>query len=210
MTNYSKVVISLVILSIAIISSLFLFLGPLQTIDTTENYYSSRKDTLSVEFPFATITQVRSPYSFFAKDQYPINKYRTSLYHYSLEYPARMKILSQGDGRGITVSERDNGPAIISIDVYETTLHTPDEWLTSVNDIDRQEYAIGKSLTMQYTTIDRRLLVSGYPAIITYSGDKIENFKSLQTAIIIKDGKLYQISIQTPQLNWVWDSFKFE
>ena len=153
------------------------------------------------------------------------NTYNDVRYHFRMEYPLDLAIrhLMQGtvymiDFGGSYYAAPD-GP--LTIIVESTQFSKPEEWIDAENKR-LQENPLSRQYPAEYPVNqlvpDRRMLISGHPAIIAHFASFGDHDK---IAAFIKDGNLFQIrgngSYSIPcdddndnEYERIWNSFRFE
>lgn len=140
--------------------------------------------------------------------------YHNPTYHYRIDYPSHFEFGSgfpkSDDGIGFAEPE---GPWQISVHIMQTSFYTPEEWLKEMDKESRRydQYREEKDKNKPPSVIEREIVISGmYRAIIR--GYPQSRDDSLKSALFIKDGMLFDISVRNPDIDHerVWNSFRFE
>ncbi len=116
---------------------------------------------------------------------------------YKVGYPSDL-VISSKDTEVVSFAESASGPWQISIRGSTTSVATVDLWTQE------QDAKYGGE-----TVVEKHITIDGLDTLITHHSDGVESFPDEKTAIVIKDGKAFQISTRNVDHDKVWSSFHF-
>ena len=131
--------------------------------------------------------------------------YHNQAYHYRIDYPFGFQISRLSTPEGVAFAKSDDAWEI-SVHTESTLFHTLEEWIK-----ENQYSKYKEKNNIPVIIIERDIIISGtYRGVVVRYPENGESF--LKNVFFIKDGLLFQISINNPDINreHVWKSFQFE
>lgn len=190
---------------VLIVMALLIVLGGLFALYLNNEIHNRRGLNISTTPPVKTVSLMSAQWT----------TYHNQAYNYRIDYPSNLSVISPPSGpESIGFAPADSPwQMVIAIRLQ---FHTLEEWIKASNEASRQYAYLRENETPEDSKlpgviIERDIIISGkYQGIIASFPHTKE--PSLKSAVFIKHGVLFEISIRNPNIDHehVWNSFKFE